>query len=147
MKPHSLPTLFALLGSLSASFGHTQTILYDPFRPPNALLPNTSSENNSATNNRSMPQANSNMYGGKVQMLLIGQHRSTALIDGHVLKLGELINQWKLVSIDPQNIVMRNASVTEKISINPSVVKTIRATKQSDKSVDSDDKNLSRSHP
>lgn len=133
--------------AMGTSICHAQSSLHDPFRPPNAFISNGNSENISATNGSSIPKDDSTTSGVELKMLLIGQKRSYALIEGRLLKPGDSINQWKLVSIGNQSVVMRNASMTEKISINPSVVKTIRVSKKSGKSVDSIDKKTSRSSP
>lgn len=62
----------------------------------------------------------------RIQMLLIGESRKYAIVDGVLLKPGDLHNQWRLSIINPESVVMRNASGTRVIRVSPSVVKTLR---------------------
>jgi len=97
------------MGSLCA-----QVELHDPTRPPSNL---------SAIANGAFEKASTE----NIQMLLIGRDRSFVMMDGVVVKPGEMFNQWQLVSIGHQSVVMRNASVTQEISLSPLVVKTRRS--------------------
>ena len=131
-----LASLFAIVTGfvLSAPAFCAQDELHDPTRP---LINVTASAMVSAEN--ASPE--------NLQMLLIGRQRSYALIDGVVVKPGDMLNQWELVSIGSQSVVMRNASLTEEISLNPSVVKTLRSPKRSDASMDALDNPPSRKIP
>jgi hypothetical protein len=80
-------------------------------------------------------------------MLVIGRKRTFAMMDGVVVKPGESVNQWQLVSIGSQGVVMRNAAVTKEISINPSVVKTVRSEERLDRSTDSNQNKPPRKSP
>ncbi len=119
------------------SSGWAQSSLHDPMRPPSA----TSFAAQLPTSDAANPA------GEKIQMLIIGRQRAFAMIDGLLVKPGESVNQWQLVSIGHQSVVMRNASVTQEISINPSVVKTIRRPSQQISSNDSVDNKTSRNRP
>jgi len=80
-------------------------------------------------------------------MLVIGRQRAFAMINGVLVKHGESVNQWQLVSIDRQGVVMRNASVIQEFSISPSVVKTVRTSNPKNSSSDSVDNKPSRNRP
>jgi hypothetical protein len=82
-----------------------------------------------------------------IQMLVIGRQRAFAMIDGVLVKPGESVNQWQLVSIGRQGVVMRNATVTQEFSISPSVVKTVRTANSKNSSKDSIDNQPSRNRP
>lgn len=114
-----------------------QNSLHDPMRPPS---PATLSAQVAASDAAKPTSEN-------IQMLVIGRQRAFAVIDGVLVKPGESVNQWELVSISHQGVVMRNASVTQEFSINPSVVKTIRSPNVKNNSFDSVDNKPSRSRP
>lgn len=111
--------------SLSATSIGAQSALHDPTRPPDktslgrSVAPAIGTINEAVNNDESKPTPES------IQMLVIGRQRKFALIDGVLVKPGESLNQWQLVSISRQSVVMRNAAVTQEISISPSVVKTV----------------------
>jgi len=140
---HVIAFGFALsVGSLWA-----QGTLHDPTRPPSNVSASVAAAMAAVPEGSSLNAEAQKPSGERIQMLLIGRHRSFAMIDGVVVKLGESLNQWQLVSIDRQSVVMRNAAVTEEISINPSVVKTARSTNRSGNSIDSIDNKPSRKSP
>lgn len=59
-------------------------------------------------------------------MLLIGESRKYVVVDGVLLRQGDLHHQWRVSVINPESVVMRHASDTRVIKISPSVVKTPR---------------------
>jgi hypothetical protein len=111
MKHLFLPLVIATGLALSANSTWAQGDLHDPTRPSSTLTTSAHAATVTAPDN--------------LQMLLIGRQRSFAMMDGVIVKPGESFNQWQLVSIGRQSVVMRNAALTEEISIHPSVVKTV----------------------
>ncbi len=114
MKHIHPPLLIALGLAFGVGSLWAQSELHDPTRPPNSPAVNAKVASVSTTPDN-------------IQMLLVGPQRSFAVIDGVVLKPGDNLNQWQLVSIGKQSVVMRNATTTEEINLNPSVVKTRRS--------------------
>jgi hypothetical protein len=112
-----LPSSLVIAAGLALGMGSAwaQSELHDPTRPPVNLSANA----NVSTVTTTTPD--------NVQMLLVGRQRSFAMIDGVMVKPGDMFNQWQLISIGRESVVMRNASVTEEISLNPLVVKTRRS--------------------
>jgi hypothetical protein len=95
-------------------------LLHDPTRPPQSLAVEGSTEALQAQASRE-----------RIQMLVIGESRKFAIIDGVMVTPGALLNQWRLVRIDTQGVVMQSASGAQKISIHPAVVKTVRPVRRS----------------
>jgi hypothetical protein len=133
MKHLLTPSLMAACCVLSVSSLWAQSELHDPTRPPSSLSISANVESSST------PES--------IQMLVIGRKRTFAMMDGVVVKPGESVNQWQLVSIGSQGVVMRNAAVTKEISINPSVVKTVRSEERLDRSTDSNQNKPPRKSP
>ena len=137
MKHIFRPLFIAAWWAMGSSALWAQGSLHDPMRPPSqapfsaqAPAPDTAQPS-----------------GENIQMLVIGRQRTFAVIDGVLVKPGESVNQWQLVSIGRQGVVMRNASVTQEFSISPSVVKTVRTANRKNSSNDSVDNKPSRNHP
>ena len=126
MKYKLRPLFFTACLAMCASSLWAQSGLHDPLRPAD---PAPFSAQVSASDAH-QPS------GENIQMLVIGRQRAFALIDGVLVKPGESLNQWQLVSIHRQSVVMRNAAVTQEISISPSVVKTVRTTNRKSSSQD-----------
>lgn len=99
---------------VAASYSHAQQLpLHDPTRPPQV-------------SSARIGMGRTPLPSGRIQMLLIGESRKYAVIDGILLRLGDLHHQWRLSSINADSVVMKSASGTQVIKANPSVVKTIR---------------------
>lgn len=136
MKNVLHPLIMTVCLSLGATSLWAQGALHDPTRPsdktsfsrPAAPATGVVSEVTNSDGSTSAAQS--------IQMLVIGRQRAFALIDGVLVKPGESLNQWQLVSIHRQSVVMRNAAVTQEISISPSVVKTVRTTNRKSSSQD-----------
>lgn len=62
-----------------------------------------------------------------VQVLLIGHDRQSAVIDGQVLKRGEQLDQWRLISIHDKGVVLRGNEGTQAVSAFPAVKKKTSA--------------------
>ena len=132
---HTPASLFcALTMVLSTGALWAQGGLHDPTRPPSNVDAKARVSSGSAT-------------ADNIQMLVIGRERSFAMLDGEVVMLGGTFNQWQLISMDSQSVVMRNATLTEEINLNPSVAKTLRTAKRSDSSRDAVDPPASRKIP
>lgn len=120
MRSHPIQLFAGVVVSICAGIScaqevqETQGPLRDPTRPPQVAPAGSGS-------------AAAASPGGRIQMLLIGESRKYAVIDGVLLKPGDLHRQWRLSSINPDSVVMHGASGTQVIKANPSVVKTIRS--------------------
>ena len=137
MKHTFRPLFFAAWLALGANALWAQSGLHDPMRPPNQ-----------ASFSAQAPAADAAQPSSEnIQMLVIGRQRAFAMINGVLLKPGESVNEWQLVSIDRQGVVMRNATVTQEFSISPSVVKTVRTANPKNSSKDSIDNQPSRNRP
>ena len=136
MKNALYPLIMTAWLSLSATSLWAQGALQDPTRPPEktaisrSVTPVTGAVSGPESSDAAKPAAEN------IQMLVIGRQRAFALIDGVLVKPGDSLNQWQLVSIHRQSVVMRNAAVTQEISISPSVVKTVRTTNRKSSSQD-----------
>lgn len=137
MKYKLRPLFFTACLAMCASSLLAQSGLHDPMRPAD---PAPFSAQVSASDAH-QPS------GENIQMLVIGRQRAFAMINGVLVKPGESVNQWQLVSIDRQGVVMRNASVIQEFSISPSVVKTVRTSNPKNSSSDSVDNKPSRNRP
>jgi hypothetical protein len=137
MKYKLRPLFFTACLATCASSLWAQSGLHDPMRP---VDPAPFSGQVSASD-ATQPS------GENIQMLVIGRQRAFAMINGVLVKPGESVNQWQLVSIDRQGVVMRNASVIQEFSISPSVVKTVRTSNPKNSSSDSVDNKPSRNRP
>lgn len=91
-----LPTLFlSLLLTLTCSHVFAQA-LHDPTRPQNG------SGNKAVV--RAVPAP---PPMPRLQMVLIGAGRSTVVIDGEVLQLGEMFNNMQIETILPDAVVVK----------------------------------------
>lgn len=127
-----------------------QTVLRDPTRPseissvpvvtaPSNGLPNGNPTGDYVLAPISPPE--------RVGVLLIGASRQYAVIDGVVVKPGQSVNQWRLLSIHAQGVVMQSASGTQTLKVSPSVVKTLRSANRTDQGVDTRDHKPTRRSP
>jgi len=112
MKQLFTSRLIALCLALHTHSSWAQGDVHDPMRPPANLAAASKPASVAAPEN--------------VQMLLMGGQRSFAMVDGVIVKPGESLKAWRLVSIGSHSVVMRHAAVTEEISIHPAVVKTVK---------------------
>lgn len=112
MKHLFTPQLIVLYLALNANLSWAQGDVHDPMRPPANLSVASTPASVSVPDN--------------VQMLLKGEQRSFAMVDGVIVKPGESLKAWRLVSIGSHSVVMRHAAATEEISIHPAVVKTVK---------------------
>ncbi|WP_100144290.1 hypothetical protein [Limnohabitans sp. JirII-31] len=83
----------------------------------------------------------------RLGVLLIGSSRQYAVIDGVVVKPGQSVNQWRLLSIHSQGVVMQSASGTQTLKVSPSVVKTLRSADRADQGADTRDHKPTRRSP
>jgi hypothetical protein len=60
-----------------------------------------------------------------VQVLIVGRDRQFAVIDGHVLKRGQYMDQWRLVNITDRGVLLSDGDAVRKVSVHPAVVKKI----------------------
>jgi urease gamma subunit len=58
-----------------------------------------------------------------VQLIVIGQSRKFAVIDGQVIKSGEILNESKIVDIKSGEVVTKDPS--KSLKLNPSVEKKL----------------------
>lgn len=135
---HMFKPLFFVASWLAGGALWAQSGLHDPMRPLNVASSHAQVSDSDAA---------AKPAGENIQMLMIGRQRAFAVIDGVLVKPGESVNQWQLVSIGHQGVVMRNASVTQEFRINPAVVKTVRNSNQKNSSHDPVDNKPSRNHP
>lgn len=117
MRLPSVQSVVGILVAASACCTQAQDIqgpLRDPTRPPiTGAIGRTGTDTDASSS-------------GRIQMLLIGESRKYAVVDGVLLRQGDLHHQWRLSAINPESVVMRHASDTRVIKISPSVVKTPR---------------------
>ncbi len=66
---------------------------------------------------------------GVLQVLVIGQTRKFAIIDGLVVRYGQSYNGSKLVGINPDGVVLQKDGKKEKLSMNPAVEKKVESHK------------------
>jgi hypothetical protein len=60
-----------------------------------------------------------------VQVMLVGPSRKHVVVDGHLLKAGEQIDQWRVTHITANGVILQSAAGTQKISAYPSVKKNV----------------------
>ena len=117
---------FAFGMLLCANAVQAQSLMHDPMRP---LVPTSPSGTLLAAHDSAVaPLSVEDIKpsGNSIRMLVIGRDRSFAVMDGQLLEPGNSFKHWKLLSIGPQSVVMRNAASTQVIDINPGVIKTPR---------------------
>lgn len=88
--------------------------LIDPMRPPAAPSSQTTP---GAT---PLPKANA------VQVLLIGENRKYAVVDGVIVRQGDTLNGWRVTRISSTGVMLSGAGSSETLSITPRVIKTPR---------------------
>ena len=150
MKPmFKLLCVTACAWLLAPSLG-AQPVLRDPTRPSDiSPAPVVSAPSNG------LPDGNPNgdyvlapiSAPERVGVLLIGSSRQYAVIDGVVVKPGQSVNQWRLLSIHSQGVVMQGASGTQTLKVSPLVVKTLRSADRADQGSDTRDHKPTRRSP
>lgn len=88
--------------------------LMDPMRPP--ATPSSPSSSGAAP----LPKANA------VRVLLIGENRKYAVVDGVIVRQGDTLNGWRVTRISSTGVVLSGAGSSETLSITPGVIKTPR---------------------
>ncbi len=138
----ALATLLAGVGPVCA-----QTDLHDPMRPIGVAAASALTASVSLGSPDTEVVAAPQPLAGSINVLVIGAQRQFALIDGVLVHPGESVNQWRLVSIHHQGVVMRHASQIQEIKLHPSAVKTIRPTHVNGSTSDPVDNKPSRKLP
>jgi hypothetical protein len=121
--------MVGLLMSMGSGFGQSTdaaTSLRDPTRPPPGLLRVYGNSKALAESDGRAANA-AGMSDSRVQVLKIGRSRQFAIIDGQLMQPGDVVDQWRLVSIQSQGVVLQSATETQTISSTPLVEKTLRA--------------------
>ncbi len=98
---------------LWAQAAHAQALI-DPMRPP------ASPSQQSASGPAPLPKANA------VQVLLIGENRKYAVVDGVIVRQGDTLNGWRVTRISSTGVMLSGAGSSETLSITPRVIKTPR---------------------
>lgn len=88
--------------------------LIDPMRPPAAPASQTT------PSAAPLPKANA------VQVLLIGENRKYAVVDGVIVRQGDTLNGWRVTRISSTGVMLSGAGSSETLSITPRVIKTPR---------------------
>lgn len=109
--------IFSVLigASLTAGLVWGQTSWHDPMLPP-AQFQSNSDASASVSGDAGLRQPT-------VQVLLIGRDRQSAVIDGRVLKRGEQMEQWRLVTISDKGVLLRDNEGSQTVSAYPAVKK------------------------
>lgn len=109
--------IFSMLLSASCATGLAwgQTDLRDPMMPP-AQLPNIAETSTSVG-------AETGSRQPVLQVLLIGRDRQSAVIDGRVLKRGEQLDQWRLVTVSDKGVLLHDSEGSQMVSAYPGVKK------------------------
>ena len=61
----------------------------------------------------------------RVQMLIVGQGTSSAVIDGSVVSPGDTFRQWRVVQISDEGVLMRYGTQLHRIPLTPQVRKNV----------------------
>lgn len=124
MNPHprlifrlnlQMARLTSMLGLLVGSTVALAQPLMDPMRPPAAA---GATQPGSALS--PLPKANA------VQVLLIGENRKYAMVDGVMVRQGDTLNGWRVTRISSKGVLLSGAGSSETLSITPRVIKTPR---------------------
>lgn len=88
--------------------------LMDPMRPP--ATPSSPSGSGATP----LPKANT------VRVLLIGENRKYAVVDGVIVRQGDTLNGWRVTRISSTGVVLSGSGSSETLRITPGVIKTPR---------------------
>lgn len=96
----------------------------DPTRPPEAWLsrqpPAAASGSAASPATETPPNADA---GPRVT--LTGQHRRIAVIDGQLVRAGDLVNGARVVAIKPQAVILQTGTERQTLRLTPAVEKRI----------------------
>jgi hypothetical protein len=115
-----------LMGLLTQAPAWAQGALHDPTSPPHGLAPRVSGVAASTVSGASS-EAGAGPAQAKVQVLLIGPDRRHAVLDGRLLKTGEQLDQWRLVRIHANGVVLQSGQGSQTVSAFPGVSKKMIA--------------------
>lgn len=127
MSLNKSKSIFMLAVALAQGAAWGQSALRDPTFPPHGAVlavPNTAS---GLTTSGTVLEHGAAIAPPVVQVMLVGPSRKHAVIDGHLLKPGEHIDQWRLTQITANGVIMQSAMGTQKISAYPLVKKNVIA--------------------
>lgn len=113
LKPHRLWPVLCLLVSM-CPLAHAEDTRPDPMRPPEAWLalqpkkaaPTTDADDNSGA-----------------RVTIIGKQQRYAVVDGQVVKPGDMVNGAKVLSIQPNSVTVRQNDGRKHLSLTPGVEK------------------------
>jgi hypothetical protein len=113
-----------LMGALCLqSAAWSQGALRDPTMPPPGAVvaaPGSDASAPGATPAEALVQPT-------VQLVLVGPSRKYAVIDGHIVKPGGQMDQWRLTQISATGVVLRSDTGLQTVSAYPAVKKSVRA--------------------
>ena len=102
----------------------SQSALRDPTTPPAGFgLPPTAIEG--GANPAGARPESGPAVAPAVQIMVIGPARKHVVINGQTLRPGEKMDQWRLVSITAQGVVLQNANGSQTIPAHPPVKKKV----------------------
>ena len=108
-------TLMAVAMVLSAvSYQLFAQQLRDPTRPPAGLAQEVGGAKGDVSVKRS---------GLNLQSILIAPDRRSAIIDGQLLRVGQRVSGFKVVSIEEGAVILRGAQGTRRLQLFPEVDK------------------------
>ncbi|MEO7335984.1 MAG: hypothetical protein ABIV63_05310, partial [Caldimonas sp.] len=96
--------------------------LADPTRPPSFGPPAASAPARATPNPAPVPQ-----WPSLQSIRLSASARSSALLDGRLVQVGEEVGGVTLVSVDAQGVRLRRAGTERRLSLMPEVTKTAAA--------------------
>lgn len=115
MKPQICRPLLALALGSALGMAQAQTAP-DPTRPPEAWLalqPQVAVPG-------ATPEANEN---SGVKVTVTGKNRRYALVDGQVVKTGDIVNGARVVAIGPNAVTLQQNNARTVMSVAPGVTK------------------------